>query len=216
MRPTFQDRAAFAADQSYLVLPHRVGAIPGSDRLLVTTDAGDFRFLSRVDYQALRSNGLAPGDLFDDLLAKHIIAVGSAVTATRLRDAKIRTRKAFLRDAQTLHIFVVTLRCDHSCPYCQVSRQGEGCHAFDMSAETGRAVVDLLFQSPARHLTVEFQGGEPLLAFDRIREIVERIEARNADDRRDITFTDHLDAASPQQRKSRILSRASVPGFDVA
>src|SRR5271165_3004500 len=31
------------------------------------------------------------------------------------------SRMAYLRYPTPLHIFVVTLRCEHSCPYCQVS-----------------------------------------------------------------------------------------------
>ncbi len=38
-----------------------------------------------------------------------------------------------------------------------------------MSEETARRSVDLMFRSPARHLTLEFQGGEPLLNVDLIR-----------------------------------------------
>lgn len=48
--------------------------------------------------------------------------------------------------------------------------------------------VDRLFESPSPALTVEFQGGEPLLAFDRIRQIVERVVERNETEQRDIQF----------------------------
>jgi His-Xaa-Ser system radical SAM maturase HxsB len=58
-----------------------------------------------------------------------------------------------------------------------------------MSDETALAAVDRLFECPAPSLTVEFQGGEPLLAFDRIRRIVEVVTARNRRERRAIGFT---------------------------
>ena len=189
MRPIFRDRTAFAVDVGYQVLPHRSGSLPTKDSVLLTTDAGEHIFLTPEQYSDLIAHALPPGDLFDDLLAKHLIVQGSSDIAQRLTDAKVRSRKAFIRGGQSLHLFVVTLRCNHSCAYCQVSRQAETRGAYDMSEETAAAAVDLLFCSPSPHLTVEFQGGEPLLAFHRIRDIVERIEQRNATEHRSLTYT---------------------------
>jgi His-Xaa-Ser system radical SAM maturase HxsB len=45
-----------------------------------------------------------------------------------------------------------------------------------MQSHTVNAAVDLVMQSPARHLTIEFQGGEPLLNFPVIGKIIERVE----------------------------------------
>jgi His-Xaa-Ser system radical SAM maturase HxsB len=58
-----------------------------------------------------------------------------------------------------------------------------------MSEITAEASVERLFESSASNLTVEFQGGEPLLAFPIIRQIAEAIKVRNAAERRTITFT---------------------------
>jgi uncharacterized protein len=44
------------------------------------------------------------------------------------------------------------------------------------------------FQSPARELTIEFQGGEPALAFGTVQRIVERVEALNQREGRRIEF----------------------------
>src|SRR5437763_7872959 len=76
---------------------------------------------------------------------------------------KYRTKRSFLEGFTKLHIFVTTLRCEHSCVYCQVSRQTLDRKRFDMSRETADRSLDLMFRSPASHLTLEFQGGEPLL-----------------------------------------------------
>jgi His-Xaa-Ser system radical SAM maturase HxsB len=130
-----------------------------------------------------------PDEIADNLEAIQIIERSVSNLATRLLATKLRTRKSFLRGGPSLHIFVVTLRCDHSCSYCQVSRQMEDASRFDMSAEIAEAAVNRLFESPSPDLTVEFQGGEPLLAFPRIRHIVELIEAKNAQHHRRVTFT---------------------------
>ena len=41
-----------------------------------------------------------------------------------------------------------------------------------MSIETARKSVELMMQFPSDAITVEFQGGETLLAFDTVKEIV--------------------------------------------
>ena len=79
---------------------------------------------------------------------------------------KTRTRFCRLASFTTLHIFVVSLRCEHSCPYCQVSRQSADKGQFDMSEETARRALEATFRSPSPKIKIEFQGGEPLLNFD--------------------------------------------------
>lgn len=58
----------------------------------------------------------------------------------------------------------------------------------DMSAEHAAHAVDRLFDSPSPVLTVEFQGGEPLLAFDRIRQIIDKVQEKNEIEQRSIQF----------------------------
>lgn len=146
-------------------------------------------FLSTTQFQQLLAGNLSDEPTTQDLEAKHFIYRGDPALALRLLAAKLRTRKSFLRGGPSLHIFVVTLRCDHACHYCQVSRQNAQSRQFDMTVETAQAAVDLMFTCPARELTVEFQGGEPLLAFDIIRSITKLINERNSVERRRITFT---------------------------
>ena len=157
---------------------------------MVTSKAGEFLFVDEHDHAQLAA-GTVPqsSPLFEDLVAKHIVVAPSSTATARIADAKLRTKKAFLRDGPGLHIFVVTLRCDHNCAYCQVSRQATHKSRYDMSSDTARAAVDRMFEAPTRTLTVEFQGGEPLLAFERVREIVGLIEERCSREDRHITYT---------------------------
>jgi uncharacterized protein len=101
---------------------------------------------------------------------------------------KYRTRKSFLAGFTSLHIFVVSLRCEHSCHYCQVSRVSSDSERYDMSEETARRALDLAFRSPAPHLKIELQGGEPLLNFARVRQLVLEGRRRAADEDRDVEF----------------------------
>src|SRR5581483_6464460 len=84
----------------------------------------------------------------------------------------LRSRMAFLQHPSALHIFVVTLRCEHSCPYCQVSRRSVDRERFDMSEETAKRALKVALSAPAPTIKIEFQGGEPLLNFPLIKQIV--------------------------------------------
>jgi hypothetical protein len=57
-----------------------------------------------------------------------------------------------------------------------------------MAGDAVRHAVDRLFEWPGQDLTIEFQGGEPLLHFDRVRSITEQIVARNVSERRTLRF----------------------------
>ena len=91
----------------------------------------------------------------------------------------MHTKVLRLADFTGLHIFVVSLRCEHSCPYCQVSRQSDDKLTFDMSCDTAEKALELVFRSPSPAIKIEFQGGEPLLNFPLIRFVVERAKTLN-------------------------------------
>ena len=49
-------------------------------------------------------------------------------------------------------IFVVTLRCDHSCHYCQVSRQTEDRVNFDMTRSHADKALEFAFRGPSPNI----------------------------------------------------------------
>jgi His-Xaa-Ser system radical SAM maturase HxsB len=59
---------------------------------------------------------------------------------------------------------------------------------FDMPEVVAHAAVDRVFESPAKTITVEFQGGEPLLAFPTIRLVTELISARARNEGKSVVF----------------------------
>lgn len=162
---------------------------PDGRRVLVSNDFGDYAILSPADHADLLS-----GQIYNvhpkhaDLEARALLDESPRDRWSDLERAAHATRKAFALEGPSLHIFVVTLRCDHSCHYCQVSRAAVGASGFDMSEADADAAVDLVFQSPSNDLTIEFQGGEPALRFDLVRRIVERAEARNLNAEHRLTF----------------------------
>jgi uncharacterized protein len=171
-------------EREYSLLPFRFIALDSQRTLLVNMIGEWLADLDRVVDGTLR----ADEPLFDDLVAKHFIALGEYQSALDLLANGVRARYEPLSQFTSLHLFVVTLRCDHSCPYCQVSRVSEDKQAYDMSAETAERAVKLVFRSPSQDIKIEFQGGEPLLNFDRIRQVVELAERINVTRQRRLQF----------------------------
>jgi His-Xaa-Ser system radical SAM maturase HxsB len=172
----------------YELLPFRFEPL-GDNELVLTNAVGEFVFLPRPALDELVSRKLLPADpIYRTLRSRHFIREPGDKASLELLALKARTRYQHLRNFTNLHIFVVTLRCDHSCQYCQVSRQSEDKAAFDMTQETANKALDLVFRSPNQALKIEFQGGEPLLNFDLIRYIVEKAETRNKVEGRELQF----------------------------
>lgn len=153
---------------------------PGGERVLVSNDFGDYAVLDANTHTRLLKGELAPGEArYRDLEARSLLEDHGPAQWSDLERAAHATRKSFLLEGPSLHIFVVTLRCDHSCQYCQVSRAAVNASGFDMSTADAAFALDRVFESPSPDLTIEFQGGEPALRFDLVREIVEQALRRN-------------------------------------
>lgn len=186
----FQGEAEFAATEAqYKLLPFRFARLDGLNRYVAVNETGEWQVLSRPDLEALIRRTLARNSaLYHSLQAKHFLEDSTSNLAADLLVLKLRTQRQRISDFTSLHMFVVTLRCNHSCTYCQVSRQNEGSRDFDMNEAVAAKAVDFVFQSPAPALKIEFQGGEPLLNFPIVRFIVEQAEKRNEAAGRHLSF----------------------------
>lgn len=147
------------------------------DTYLLTNDLGDYCFLPVGEFEKLVCHR-------DELSEQSI----EALTASRMLingsfhhfvDANVpyaRDCKNYVFTATSLHIFVVTTRCNHRCIYCQAN---DGQPLYDvMDAATAERAVDIALQSPALQLSFEMQGGEPLLNFPVIKHIIEYSEKK--------------------------------------
>lgn len=159
-------------------------------RFLISNDLGDYAVLDDAEVRRLeRAPGTLASTRRSDLEARSLLDPNPSGRLSRLEAAILRTRKAFLLDGPALHIFVVTLRCDHSCQYCQVSRASLDAPGYDMAPSDAEAALDRVFESPSPAITIEFQGGEPALRFDLVRQIVVGALERNAAAGRTLTFS---------------------------
>jgi His-Xaa-Ser system radical SAM maturase HxsB len=172
------DAFGSGADELAL-LPFNFERMAG-DQFLVSNLVGDFVRLTEDQLNKLIDLQLQPGDgLYEKVYAAHLITGARQKAQQQLLALRLRSRMSFLREITPLHMFVVTLRCEHSCPYCQVSRQSTDRSRFDMSEATAQRALDIAFESKSSRIKIEFQGGEPLLNFSLIKTIVGAAKARS-------------------------------------
>lgn len=184
----FEERSAFAPGVGYRLLPFRFGRLD-AHRYIASNDVGEYVLMSRDELAAFTGHQLRPDTpVYRALKSRHFLFDDDSRIALDLLALKVRTRAETIANLTGLHIFVVTLRCDHSCHYCQVSRQTENRTAFDMKAHHAERALDLVFASPSPTIKIEFQGGEPLLNFDLIRRIVECAEVLNLTHGKNVEF----------------------------
>ncbi len=128
---------------------------------LVTNDSGHHVSLSQKDFDAFFAGRLPKKSaLFADLCAKGFVRDHLDFETLAGRWKKCN---AHLDYGPGLHILVLTLRCNHKCLYCQAGAGGAGARDTDMSPAMAKKCVDFAFKSPNPGITLEFQGGEPLL-----------------------------------------------------
>jgi uncharacterized protein len=141
------------------------------DKIIVSSINGGFVILTQEEFQLLRHERIER----DPKLFKTLEEQGIIITNENIqRIAKMfAEKKSFLFNSVSLHIIAVTLRCNHKCIYCHAKVKGMEEKQYDMDEKTAKKVVDFIFQSPSKHLSIEFQGGEPLVNFPIIQYIVD-------------------------------------------
>ncbi len=144
----------------------------GADLVLITNDFGGNLFLSQAGFKDLVMDRVAKGTpLYERLREGRFLLDPPEVASPDTAEA-LRAMKSYLFSGPSLHIFVLTNACDLRCVYCQARGEADRGQGY-MSAETGRRCVEMALCSPAKRMTFEFQGGEPLLDFPVMREMIE-------------------------------------------
>lgn len=181
-----REQNAFSSE--YTLLPFRFERYSENEYLL-TNEIGEFVFLSPTDFQKFVEGKLnTDSDIFQNLESKQIATSDKVENVVKMLATKYRTKKSILRDFTSLHMVVPTLRCNSSCIYCQVARKDLDADSVDMSKETARKVVKLIFQSPSQYIKIEFQGGDPSTNFPMVKYIIEEAEILNILKKKNLEF----------------------------
>ncbi len=172
--------------RNYELLPFNFITISNHEVLI--NELGDFIITPIGTARSIVDHTIYDGDLYKSLVANFFITEEVLPSLLDIYASRLRTKKGFLDDKTSLHIFVLTLRCNQNCTYCQATSQEELSKHCSMSIEDMTASVQMMFQSPSPHLTMEFQGGEPSLEIDLIRHGIETAEEINKVENRKLTY----------------------------
>lgn len=161
-----------------------------NNRILMSNDIGEFYFLEGKAFDKFVAMKLEPqSEIFKGLESKFMVCKENLADTIDLMATRYRTKKRFLYDFTSLHMFVVTQRCNQKCTYCHASSVDDTFNKnYDMDIKTARKCVELALTSPSPHIKIEFQGGEPLLNFNTVKEIVEYAKQLNQDKTKIIEF----------------------------
>ena len=170
------------------VLPFDVRYLPDGAAVGIS-ESGDHVFFSDTELDALRSDpGTIPLHRRAELAARFFLPNhGRNIGKERLLRARRAARRETVTSGPSLHIIVPTLQCGHTCQYCQVSR-AQSDDGFSMTLADLDAACERIWESSADVLTVEFQGGDPLLRFDLIMRAVTTLTGFNRNGRKRLRF----------------------------
>lgn len=150
------------------------------DKYLLTNDLGRYQFLTEKELYELVTESMSPDSTkYKSLQDGFFISDKSKYGFVNEAGLQYRDYKKFLYAATSLHIFVVTKRCNQHCIYCQAS--AEKCENVNMSIETAEKALVIALSSPSPYLTFEFQGGEPLMNYEVIRYMIEYANRKKGD-----------------------------------
>ncbi|WP_295116377.1 His-Xaa-Ser system radical SAM maturase HxsB [uncultured Chitinophaga sp.] len=187
---TSKDTFSNSDPSAYFLLPFRFLQLT-SDSEIIVNDIGDFLIIPSGTVQKIVTKAICKdrqSELYADLIANFFISEKAIPELVDVISTRYRTKKSFLDNFTSLHIFVISLRCEHTCHYCQVSRVTSDKEMFDMSRENIDLGIEIMMRSPSPNLTMEFQGGEALLAFDNIKYGVEKATTEAGRKNKSISF----------------------------
>ncbi len=166
-------------------IPNTVRVRKIGSKYLLTDDCGRWHALDKEEYFSFLKAQVSD-ELFEKLEKK-----GMVITEHNKEEViqNCRNKKLLLFQGTCLHIIVATLRCNHNCLYCQASSKPINAKETDMSMETAKKTVDFIFQSPSKAITIEFQGGEPLLNFPVVKFIIDYAKELNKKHKKDLRFS---------------------------
>lgn len=174
------------SEKGYYLLPFDFTRISGKE--ILVNELGDMIVSPEGTVQQIIDGNLPKNDLYKSLVANFFLSESIIPPLAEVYAERLREKKRFLENWTGLHIFVLTLRCNQNCVYCQASSQNEESKGCTMSLDTMAKGVELMFKSPAPAITMEFQGGEPSLVPDLVEYGIKLAEEKNLCYKKEISY----------------------------
>ncbi len=147
-----------------LKIPYRYKKI--KDKYLITNEYFNWLYLTEEEFKDLKEDKIKKDSEFYKKLVKNRFIFTDPEKIEEFAERE-RDHLNSLFFGPSLHIVVLTKRCPQACIYCHAAATTNlDKEKYDLSKENAKKYVDLIMNSPNPSITIEFQGGEPLLNFD--------------------------------------------------
>ncbi|MEF3280836.1 MAG: His-Xaa-Ser system radical SAM maturase HxsB [Elusimicrobiota bacterium] len=120
---------------------------------------------------------------------------------------KYKNLTSYVFSSPSLHIMVITLRCNHLCKYCRTQNFGA---SSEMSEETARKTIDFILNTPSQNIAIEFQGGEPLLNWKTFKMSIDYIKSKKSDKDIKLSIVTNLSLMDDDKLKFLLLNNVSI------
>lgn len=147
--------------------------LPESTQVFVSNLLGEWSILGEEEDLLKLISGISLGPKDEELETKGFINTSVGKDKHFLQAAELRLANKFSKNTQlpSLIMIVPTLRCDHDCLYCQVSRAPLQSIHHDLKLSP-KNLANAINKIAAVNFKLEIQGGEPMLRPDFIQDLV--------------------------------------------
>ncbi len=178
--------------------------VQGGYRYVIDVNSGTLHEIDELVYDILDDEGLPElekvGELLKDKYKKEEIVEAYGEIQQLIEEELLYSKDLYEEIAkknESAPSFIKALclniahDCNLRCKYC-FADEGEykGCRKL-MSAEIGKKAIDFVIEKsgPRKNIEVDLFGGEPLMAFDAVKEIVEYAKKQEKVHNKNIRFT---------------------------
>jgi His-Xaa-Ser system radical SAM maturase HxsB len=141
------------------------------EKYFISNDSGEWLLLNEMEFKKISQNKISYSRI-EELKDKNFMVNGMDFYKY---SKKISSLRKYIYNSPSLHIIVLTLRCNHFCRYCRAVGYRQDKDS-DMSIATLKKSVDFIFKTPNKNITIEFQGGESLLNLEVLKKGIEYIK----------------------------------------
>ncbi|ROR06963.1 His-Xaa-Ser system radical SAM maturase HxsB [Erwinia sp. JUb26] len=198
--------------------------------VFISNLAGFHSFVDNTELNFLAENNFPAEHHTARLLESRLFIADDATKSVSQASLSSAFARRLMNELAVRPIFMIvpTLRCDHTCKYCQVSRASASADGYDLDPELIPQIITAIKKLGTAPYKIEVQGGEPLLRFDLVQKIYEECESALGIDafemviatslslldtrivawvkERNITFSVSLDGNEAIHNKNRILT----------
>lgn len=146
------------------------------DKAVISNLTGEFSVLEKHDLLEVANSEISERNKINSTSTFLYENESEKNSLSKLHSSSYARRTLNSLKSPFLFIIVPTLRCDHDCTYCQVSRANLDAAGVDLDIGSIEPIVNLIERVGKPPYKIEFQGGEPLLRFDFIKHFINRFD----------------------------------------